>query len=63
MATVITTPRSDSGNGMGFLLGVILLIVFAIAFLLYGLPYVANSLQGPQINVPSKLDVNIQNPK
>ena len=72
MATVINNPtptqaptpveRSDNGNG--FLVGVILLIIAAIAFFYYGLPYLSAGMnQAPQVNVPDKVDVNVQQPK
>ena len=62
MPTVINnpTPANEGGNGMGFFLGVVLIIVVAIIFLYYGLPYLRNSYQAPQINVPNKIDVNIK---
>jgi hypothetical protein len=64
MATVVNNPgtTTDSGGGMGFLLGVILHIVFAILFFLYGLPYLTQSMQGPQVNVPGQVDVNVNTP-
>ena len=68
MATVVNNPQpaaSDS-SGMGFLLGAILIIVFAIIFFVYLLPILQNSFQGaqaPQINVPDKVDVNVKQQK
>ena len=64
MATVVNTPgtTTSDNNGMGFLLGVVLLIVFAVLFFLYGLPYLTQSMQGPQVNVPGKVDVNVNTP-
>jgi hypothetical protein len=63
MATVVNNPgTTSSSNGMGFLLGVILLIVFAVLFFLYGLPALTNSVRGPQVNVPGKVDVNVHTP-
>jgi hypothetical protein len=64
MATVIEhrdTTRGD--NGTGFMLGVLMLIIFAVLFFVYGLPMISNTMRGPQINVPGKIDVNVQNPK
>lgn len=69
MATVINNPApaqappSEGNNGIGFLLGVIVLIIFAILFFIYGLPYISSSLRGPQVNIPGKVDVNIHNSK
>jgi hypothetical protein len=59
---IVNNPgtTSDSGSGVGFILGAILLIAFVIALFYYGLPYVRSSFGGGnQINVPDKVDVNI----
>lgn len=70
MATIVNNPpaNSDSGGGGGFLLGVIVLIVFVVLFIFYGLPYLSSNMgnggtQAPQVNVPDKLDVNVNQPK
>lgn len=57
-------PAADSG-GMGFLLGVIVLIVFVFLMIMYGLPILRNSIgtASPQINVPDKVDVNVKQAK
>lgn len=60
---IVNTPGNgdSSGNGMGFFLGVILLILFVFLLLYYGLPYIRSSFGSatPQINVPGKVDVNV----
>jgi hypothetical protein len=67
MATVVNNPQpAASNNGMGFLLGVILIIVFAVLFFFYGLPYLRTAFQGApgsQLNVPSQVDVNVKQQK
>ena len=73
MATVVNNPgATQEGSGMGFLLGVLLLIAFAVIVLFYGLPYLGNSLNNagggstsaPQVQIPEKVDVNVnQQPK
>jgi hypothetical protein len=64
MATVINNPGATSdNNGMGFLLGVLLVIIFAVVFFVYGLPYIASTFSGPQVNVPGQIDVNVNTPK
>lgn len=64
MATVVNNPQAAEGsNGMSFLLGVILIIVFLALFFFYGLPYLSNSVQGPQVSVPEKIDVNVNQGK
>ncbi len=62
MTTVVNTPSSsDSNGGMGFFLGALLLIVVFFLFFVYGLPLLRSSsgIGTPQINVPDKVDVNI----
>lgn len=64
MATIVNNPapvRSDSGTG--FLLGLILMVVLAVVFFYYGLPALQNSFSGPQLNVPGKIDVNVNTPQ
>jgi hypothetical protein len=61
-----TTPATtaDNGNGgMGFLLGLLLLLVFAFLIFWYGLPLLRSAMSGPQINVPNKVDINVHQTK
>lgn len=64
MATIIEHERTtggSGGNGNGFLVGMILLVVLAVLFFVYGLPYISGSMRNtaPQVNVPGKIDVNV----
>ncbi len=60
MATIVNNPQpASSDNGVGFLLGVLVLIVFVMLFLVYGVPYLMSYLRGPQINIPSRVNVNV----
>jgi hypothetical protein len=64
MTTVINNPpsgESKSGMGMGFLVGIILLVVAGFLFFMYGLPALRQTTENsaPQINVPDQIDVNI----
>lgn len=66
MATVVNntptaTPATNGSNGTGFLLGIILLILFVGALLYYGLPALNRASSGPNINVPEQIDVNVNN--
>ena len=68
MATTIINPSTNSGdssgNGMGFLLGVIVLIVFAVLFFMYALPYFRGLTSGGvQVNLPNKIDDNVEQSK
>ncbi len=57
---VVYTTGTDQSGGMGFLLGVILLIVFLALLFYYGLPMLGAATQGPTINVPEEVNVNTQ---
>lgn len=51
----------DSGsNAMGFMLGMILLVILAIlAFYYFGAGRLLGGTTTPQVNVPGKIDVNV----
>jgi hypothetical protein len=64
MAKIVEHVHDSGDSGMGFFLGILLLIGF-LAFMFYwGLPYVRNFASqqqngGVQIQVPDKIDVNV----
>lgn len=58
MTTVVQQP-SEGSNGMGFVLGIIILVVFLGLLFFYGLPMLNRQTSAPQINVPEKVDVNV----
>lgn len=63
MTTVINTPQpsNDSNNGMGMIIGLVVLVVFGLLFFVYAIPALRNMRIGtPQINVPSSIDVNVK---
>lgn len=64
MATIVNTPGSttDSSGGMGFVLGVLLLLLVAFLFFVYGLPAIQQSMSGPSVQVPGQVDVNLNTP-
>ncbi len=64
MTTIVNTPATttDSNNGMGFVIGVILLLVFAFLFFVYGLPAISRTIGTASVNVPDKINVNVQTP-
>lgn len=53
--------HTTDSSGTNFLLGVILLIVALFLFFYYGLPMIQGmtTQQQPQIQVPDKVDVNV----
>ena len=62
MAIVVNNPQpvQQSDNGFGFLMGAVVLVVFAILFFVYALPYIRSNFQVPQITIPSQVDVNVK---
>ena len=70
MATTIINPapsnNSSDNNGMGFLIGAVVLVVFAVLFFVYALPYIrgfSGGNGGVQVNVPKSIDVKVQQSK
>lgn len=63
MTTIVNTPPTtdNSGGGpMGWIIGLVILLVLLYLGYVYGLPAIRNIQMGtPQINVPSQIDVNI----
>ena len=64
MATIVNNPApvADSNNGMGMIVGLIALFVVEYLFFVYGFPAI-RQMGSPQINIPSKIDVNVQQTK
>lgn len=68
MTTIVNTPApaasNDSGGIMGAVVGVFLILVVGYVFFMYGLPAIQHMQWGtPQINIPSKIDVNVNQSK
>lgn len=66
MSTIVNTPApsNDSNGAMGMIIALIILLVLAYLGFMYGLPAIRQMQIGtPQINLPSKIDVNINQPK
>lgn len=63
MATIINNPpaSNDSGGPMGWIIGLVILLVLGYLVYVYGLPALRNTQEGgtPQINIPSQIDVNV----
>jgi hypothetical protein len=73
MAVIVNNPGAtergvqSESNAMGTILGIILMVVITLALLFYLLPAIRNgfnasSSSGPSLNVPSKIDVNVNQP-
>ncbi len=66
MTTIVNNPpSSDNSSGpIGLIIGLIVLIVLGYLFFVYGLPAIQNMHWGQtQVNIPSKIDVNINQNK
>lgn len=64
MADVIHEHTAErDGGGMGFFLGVAIFLVALMLLIFIVLPYIRNTTSTPQINVPGKIDVNVNQPK
>lgn len=61
MAVVVNNPQptETNGGGNGFLIGIIILILVVILFFYYGLPMIRSYTAGPQVNVPSNINVHM----
>lgn len=69
MPTTIINPsptnNSSNDSGMGFLLGVIILIAFGFVFFIYGVPLIKQGLSGIgnggiNVTLPKTIDVKVQ---
>ena len=71
MTTIVNNPApsQESSGGSGFLIGVVLLIVFAAVFLYFGIPAIKRmgpiqvNVPAPQVVVPDSVDVNVNQTK
>ena len=69
MATTIINPapsaNTSNSSGIGFLLGAIVLVVFAVLFFVYALPFIRglSGSGGIQVNLPKSVNVNVQQSK
>lgn len=66
MTTIVNNPPSsdNSGGPMGMIIGLVVLVVAIYLGFVYGLPALRQMQFGtPQINIPSKIDVNVNQTK
>ena len=62
MTTSVNSPQpsNNSGGPMGIIIALIVLLVLVYLGFVYGLPALRQMKSGsPQINVPNKIDVNV----
>lgn len=70
MTTIVNNPSSTDGtNSVGFLIGVLTIVGFGLLFFYFGLPAIRNmspmqlNVPAPQVVMPDKIDVDIQQSK
>ena len=65
MATIVNNPPTsdNSGGPMNMIIVLVVLLVIGYLAYIYGLPVVRQMQGGTQINVPSKIDVNVNQTK
>ena len=66
MTTIINSPpaQKESGGMVGMIIGILALVVVGYLFITYGIPVMKQMQYGStQINVPSEIDVNINQAK
>ena len=65
MATIINNPPANNSNGpIGLIVTLVTLLVLGYLGYVYGLPAIKQMQFGnPQINVPSKIDINVNQAK
>ncbi len=66
MTTIVNNPTPQSNdNSTGLIFGIIIFIILGLVFFYYGLPAIRTigtpqiNIPAPQINVPDKIDVNV----
>ena len=65
MATEVIHEHGEesSNSAVGLIIGLVVLMIFAFLLFYYGLPALRSASSTPQITVPDKIDVNINQPK
>ncbi len=67
MTTIVNSPSPNGdNNSVGIIFGVIALIIFGLIFVYFGIPALRKigtpqiNIPAPVINVPDKIDVNVE---
>lgn len=64
MATIVNTPASDSsGNGIGMILGALLILLVAFLFFVYGLPMMRGGSSSAPAPQPNNTEINMPQPE
>jgi len=66
MATIVNSPSPSGDNGMGFLIGILVVVAVGLLFFYYGLPALRNmgpvkvEVATPAIVLPSTVQVEVK---
>ena len=65
MTTIVNNPPSsdNSGGPMGMIIGIVVLLILGYLVYVYGLPAIRQIGGTPEINIPSEIDVNVNQTK
>lgn len=65
MTTIVNNPTPTENNGYtGLIVGIIVIFVAGYIFMVFGLPAIRNmQVPAAQINIPDKINVNIEQTK
>ncbi len=65
MTTIINNPPSsdNSGGPLGMIVGLIVLVILIYLGIVYGLPAIQRMQIGTPLNVPGKIDINVNQPQ
>ncbi|MFA6250479.1 MAG: hypothetical protein WC686_03125 [Candidatus Shapirobacteria bacterium] len=64
--TYVNTPAPASGNNGSLIISIFAIIIFSFLFIYFGIPAIRNlgtpqiNVPAPVINLPDKVDVNVQ---
>lgn len=66
MTTIINSPPSSEDSGLGLIVGIFVLVILSLLFFYFGIPALRQmgtpqiNIPAPVINMPDKIDVNVQ---
>lgn len=62
MTTIVQNPApTESGSGVSMIVGLLLVVLVAILFFVYGIPALRSSGSiAPQVKIPDTINVNVQ---
>lgn len=65
MATIVNTPSAERSEGPSSAIMLLIVLILGILFVYYALPLIRQGTatpQAPSVNVPGKIDVNVNQP-